>query len=696
MGERKDGKKERVRERDRDKPERTRRRDADSPRRRRERDTSDGDGEKERPTARAGGFRPAPWMASDAGPRPGTRQLPVRAEDPPARKSAAASGAPKKRKRRERDGVAGGSSAAKSWENAVAADVAKDRPEIQLCKMRWDSEQLMDKRVGNIVPCATTSLLSDRFRDSAAVSETPAAADGPSAAATPMQEDLPEQQPPEDPEQRQVHLAALEALGIPVGLVSEGGAAAEPEVVPAAPAPALAPLPGLGALSSIAPGLFPAAGGLYPAGGLLGSSSLAPIAAAAAALRPNPGPYRSGRRGRWAADREGPIENPWPELPSGPWQRDHTLMMIHNAPCSTLLLAMLPPDLNSEDTLRAHFRKYGFVAAIYPRINFVEHSRHDRQGLAVVDMGGTPAAMAAHRAQEAVGGNRFVKVFYAPEAVRQRVERLKIDRMMAERRQLLDERRAASERASSSSVRVQEAKGQRAELQRSVSELKAQLADEIDEGDRAVLRLKLQDATRRLKAVLTEELAAMEQHRKDVADTKKQPAAAAWAARVNWGQQTLDYRPKAIKLGKLPRVWEEAPAKLRRAMEKYGAVAACAVAAPAPGQRLAAFVRFAQRHAAEKAVRALGENNHRPVWLDASEVEREWPRTGEIDAEAAPPQPAQPPAPTPSADDDEALIDDAMGMHADELIPKADLADDGEEIAGADASVLAVDDAEES
>ena len=93
-------------------------RERDASRSRRTKGERERDGDDDRGGGGGGGFRPAPWM-NNAGQRPG--------------------------------------------ENAAAPVDNTTRPEIQICSMRWDDKQVMDARVGGLVPHITESSLSNRF-----------------------------------------------------------------------------------------------------------------------------------------------------------------------------------------------------------------------------------------------------------------------------------------------------------------------------------------------------------------------------------------------------------------------------------------------------------------------------------------------------------------------------------------------------
>eukprot|EP00659_Diplonema_papillatum_P008140 gene8140-12522_t len=115
------------------------------------------------------GFRPAPWMGH-TGPRPGEHTTP--ADGHPA---------------------------------DLPPPDNETKPIIQLCRLPWDDEDLMNRRVGYMIPLATAVPLSDRFeavRREAEKAERKGEKDPPWLA-------------------QLKHLANLQVLGVPVGLIYE-------------------------------------------------------------------------------------------------------------------------------------------------------------------------------------------------------------------------------------------------------------------------------------------------------------------------------------------------------------------------------------------------------------------------------------------------------------------------------------------
>ena len=258
--------------------------------------------------------------------------------------------------------------------------------------------------------------------------------------------------------------------------------------------------------------------------------------------------------------------------------------------------------------------------------------------------------------QEPVCGNRFVKIFYAPEAARQKVEKEKIANMLKvctihnppsslptaqtlqERREKLAEAQMKEAKRNEATARVAAAKAAVTTAKDAITTLKARLQEAPHDAQLAEEMLR---ARAFLKEAFEEHFASLAAW-KAVTAKAASPAAPAWQKKgVGFGAHTFDARTtyaasrtfslwptlfvlhcRVFKLRSLPVEWQKSPSKMRRAMDKFGEVLGCAV-----GKKpLQGFVKFSKRFEAERAVRALEEQQHKPEWVDKFKLEGEWPK----------------------------------------------------------------------
>eukprot|EP01061_Rhynchopus_euleeides_P004931 TRINITY_DN14149_c0_g1_i2.p1 TRINITY_DN14149_c0_g1~~TRINITY_DN14149_c0_g1_i2.p1 ORF type:complete len:621 (+),score=223.82 TRINITY_DN14149_c0_g1_i2:109-1863(+) len=358
---------------------------------------------------------------------------------------------------------------------------------------------------------------------------------------------------------------------------------------------------------------------------------------------------------------DGAIENQWAELPMWSWNKNLSLAHVNNKASAVLLLALVPQELNNEESLRGHFQRFGNVSQIITRINY--RPKHVKQGLAIVQMANLTMASMAYSSQDPVCGNRFVKVFFAPDAVRKKVESITIEKMLQDRRDNLERQREKLQKKETAQQQLVDAKARVAGLQAKERELTQRLAAAASSPEAPVLQQELQSTARALRDAFKEQLAAMELIKSSVEKT----SSSSWRPKnVGYGVHTYDARTTAFKLPVLPGVWLKSPAKLRKAMDRYGEVVSCCIGKRPPQ----GFVRFRRRWEAERAVKALEDREHKPVWMDRWDLE--WPQESEIMiVEEEPPQEVKPAVDEVPKDDDEALIEEELGLRGEEFIPVA-------------------------
>eukprot|EP01064_Diplonema_japonicum_P005109 TRINITY_DN13411_c0_g1_i1.p1 TRINITY_DN13411_c0_g1~~TRINITY_DN13411_c0_g1_i1.p1 ORF type:complete len:625 (+),score=139.80 TRINITY_DN13411_c0_g1_i1:34-1908(+) len=519
-----------------------------------------------------GGFKPAPWMSS-SGPRPG--------------------------------------------ENVEAAPINEQvRPEILLCKMKWDDPVAMDKRVGGLVPLTTDRSLNQRFAE--------------------RHEEVKEEA---SVKQQLTHLSQLQQLGVPVGLL-------------------FPTLPSLCQEHSVTLNEYieEEEDNYTPPekeGGNKGGK---------------------GRRSKEDRELEAKLENHWPELPTWMWNKQCSQTYVGNQPCQVLLLSFVPADQNIDESLRAHFCKYGTVEQVISRVNYREAPRFVKNGLALIEMGSVTHAISAYSSPDPVCGNRFIKIFYAPDDVRKKVEKIRIDKMMQDRRERQERMKEREVKVQEAQQRLVAAKKKMTQLEEQNKQLRGRM-ESVEGDERKMIEHGLKEVAAALKGAMGEVLEAMEMV-KSLSDAEK--AKPAWQQRWqpnHLSNFSIDTRTCVFRLPNLPAMWLKSPAKLRRAMERYGEVLGCSIGGTQ------GYVRFKRRYEAERAVRALEESKHKPVWLEKETWEEEWPQDNEIVEEDEPVKPeVVPVVASINPDDDEALVEAELGLRNEEMIPIAKGDEEGGEV----------------
>eukprot|EP01060_Flectonema_neradi_P007174 TRINITY_DN14990_c1_g1_i1.p1 TRINITY_DN14990_c1_g1~~TRINITY_DN14990_c1_g1_i1.p1 ORF type:complete len:712 (+),score=166.60 TRINITY_DN14990_c1_g1_i1:191-2137(+) len=515
------------------------------------------------------------------------------------------------------------------------------KPLIQICKLRWDDKEAMELRVGGLIPQHTSMHVGQRFSSLA------------SAAAI----DITSSKEDETLEQLN-HLANLYTMGVPVQLVFPQleSLCQEYQVALIDPPP---------------------------------EDENPPPGSADALSLEMYGSQRKGHQGMRPRDRDRDrdrerdreldhvIENQWSEVPL----RVTASQSAHNPASACLLVAMLPSEHNNEESLRKHFSQFGIIEQVFPRINYRPAPRFAKNGAAIIEMCNKFAAAQAQNSTEPVCGNRFIKVFYAPEEARKKVEQMKLSKLLDARKAQIDKTQALKKKLEDAIANEESAKARMVSLMGEETKIKAEIANSITSGDTESKKLfeeQLQNVHINLKAALKDRMESMALQKQAAQEQQQQQQQQQpWKQQQQqqnrmFGRHAYDARTPFLKLPKLIASWVQNPYKLKHAMQTVGEIEDCVVGGNPPQ----GFVQFKTRREAEEAFRILEQRMHAPQWLEKLQAEAEWPSEDQI-IKSIPPQPEvkEPSQSEIPKDDDEALIEAELGI-LDEIIPRADVPED--------------------